>query len=997
MSRPALPEMCNSEAPPTRSEEIELLVGCGRASYGDAVLDGPEFPRSAMLHECCFSASVALLLSEAGEAYRCYRADLVDKPEWHKKVNAKMETPGLRLAQSQEWLDGTDNIIDTLVVKSALVGSLASARPPTMAGASKDGLDVLMAAFALSLAPAKPNGMRSFLLQTHGVDPDEGDVSKGVAALQGIVREGLGRWEEALSLSDYLCGDEPGLLDCRLVSKLWTVYNLTESGLAKLGSPFAEIAPLTFAYLERFSGRGSWEAVFGLGREVTPGGNLDVYILRTVCQKIYGLSPELLPVIQEALARSRRGEDEDVVRAMSRPALPEMCNSEAPPTRSEEIELLVGCGRASYGDAVLDGPEFPRSAMLPECSFSASVALLLSEAGEAYRCYRADLADKPEWHKKVNAKMETPGLRLAQSQEWLDGTDNIIDTLVVKSALVGSLASARPPTMAGASKDGLDVQMAAFALLMAPAKPNGMRSFLLQKHGVDPDEGDVSKGVAALQGIVREGLGRWEEALSLSDYLCGDEPGLLDCRLVSKLWTVYNLTESGLAKLGSPFAEIAPLTFAYLERFSGRGSWEAVFGLGREVTPGGNLDVYILRTVCQKIYGLSPELLPVIQEALAKAREKSSRNHQNGAELPCGSSVDDDGLAKGSNWEIAKGIPPILSALQSQRGKKEKVRGLIKRAGSISTSRPATTSSRLLRFTPSTLYFLILEKSWWFCCLLAMIMYGLPIVVVALISIPLRFDNDTEEAEIFYNGDPPPQVIMAFRFAAANVISMGYGTVFPTSNVGYLIATLSQLSGILINVFVFAAVLAKFQSPKADVVFSDKICLFTRDGVRHLCLRVGNLRCHTLYNPSLRLFVLKEQETSEGEDFVKIVELPVALPGTISGFYNITHRIDEESPLFSLSPEDMKNPDNVMAFQVIVTALDPVYQAEVCAKCSYNSASQLELSKRFADMMVLRDGRSTIDFAKFDELQDVMRSPSSSSLYSQRSYSSRKAQTTLCL
>ena len=176
----------------------------------------------------------------------------------------------------------------------------------------------------------------------------------------------------------------------------------------------------------------------------------------------------------------------------------------------------------------------------------------------------------------------------------------------------------------------------------------------------------------------------------------------------------------------------------------------------------------------------------------------------------------------------------------------------------------------------------------------------------------------------------------------------------------------------VINVFVFSAVLAKFQSPRADIIFSDKVCFFTRDGVRHLCLRLGNLRCHTLYNPSLRLFVLKEkvseaslartrgnsspdhllpsssplkQETSEGESFIQIKELDVEEPGTVSGFYNITHKIDEESPLFELRESQMRSRDQILALQVIFTALDPVYQAEVCAKHIYET-SQLAFGKR---------------------------------------------------
>ena len=75
----------------------------------------------------------------------------------------------------------------------------------------------------------------------------------------------------------------------------------------------------------------------------------------------------------------------------------------------------------------------------------------------------------------------------------------------------------------------------------------------------------------------------------------------------------------------------------------------------------------------------------------------------------------------------------------------------------------------MLRFNPATLYFLILEKEWWFCGLLAVAVYGLPVVLLSLLAIPLNFDNDTEEAEIFYNGGPPPHIILAFRFTAGNV------------------------------------------------------------------------------------------------------------------------------------------------------------------------------------------------------------------------------------
>ena len=119
------------------------------------------------------------------------------------------------------------------------------------------------------------------------------------------------------------------------------------------------------------------------------------------------------------------------------------------------------------------------------------------------------------------------------------------------------------------------------------------------------------------------------------------------------------------------------------------------------------------------------------------------------------------------------------------------------------------------------------------------------------------------------------------------------------------------------------------QSPKADVVFSQSCCIFTRDGTPHLCLRLGNLRCHTLFNPHIRLFLLRDHETAEGESFVRIQEIKVDLPGTVSGVYSVTHKIDEDSPLREAARVMASGgaiQEELLAIQCTFTALDPVYQ-----------------------------------------------------------------------
>ena len=222
-----------------------------------------------------------------------------------------------------------------------------------------------MVAFALCLVHSSPNNIRSFLLNKLGVDPDV-DMNRCKAALQAKALEILGRWETALGAGGgvqrpFLCGDRPGLLDCRLVTKLNLAYQLLESGLANLGAPFAEVAPLTFSYLGRFSKRDSWTKAFGPGREVGTGV-LDVVTVRTLSNKFMSMCPEVCDsVILPALAKARRLEQQ--WRPLPAQHLQtHMHSSEAPSKVSHKICLVTGYGRSSFGDTRLDG-DLPMSVL----------------------------------------------------------------------------------------------------------------------------------------------------------------------------------------------------------------------------------------------------------------------------------------------------------------------------------------------------------------------------------------------------------------------------------------------------------------------------------------------------------------------------------------------------------------------------------------------------------------------------------------------------------
>ena len=215
--------------------------------------------------------------------------------------------------------------------------------------------------------------------------------------------------------------------------------------------------------------------------------------------------------------------------------------------------------------------------------------------------------------------------------------------------------------------------------------------------------------------------------------------------------------------------------------------------------------------------------------------------------------------------------------------------------------------------------------------------------------------------------------------------------------------------GVLVNVFVFSAVMAKFQSPQADFVFSSICTVVKRDKVPTLLFRLGNLRCHTLYGPEIHLTLLRRHVTEEGEVFSRRLDLEVPQPSTLSGIYTIAHSIDSDSPLRPLLEngalekclgaddgaradswwsrnssdntsenysDDQKAKDFMKAAEngekillhVTVRALDNVYGGDVCASTTFGVGT-IHFGRFFEDMLEVVQGRPSIHWNKMNCLK----------------------------
>ena len=307
----------------------------------------------------------------------------------------------------------------------------------------------------------------------------------------------------------------------------------------------------------------------------------------------------------------------------------------------------------------------------------------------------------------------------------------------------------------------------------------------------------------------------------------------------------------------------------------------------------------------------------------------------------------------------------------------------LERRPTASKSRTVAKGSRVSSVSSGYLYFLVLERSWWFCLVLALTLYTISILVCSLLAATAQLENTQEamELEASDTDQVAPPWEQCLRFAAAHVITMSGGSVVPLTSWGHVLSWLQQVLGLLVNVFVFSVVLAKFQAPQSDLVWTEGACVAERDGVPHLLLRVGNLRCHTLYSPNIKITLLRRHVTREGESFFRRFELQVDQPATMSGVHTVAHAITGDSPLVPLlesgtlrtsmgadegdGGSTQRKSAERLSIHAVVQAFDNVYGGDLSATSTYARGS-VRFNARFEDMISSVDGRMKIEWGHFN-------------------------------
>ena len=188
------------------------------------------------------------------------------------------------------------------------------------------------------------------------------------------------------------------------------------------------------------------------------------------------------------------------------------------------------------------------------------------------------------------------------------------------------------------------------------------------------------------------------------------------------------------------------------------------------------------------------------------------------------------------------------------------------------------------------------------------------------------------EFEGFRNDAGGMRYLESFFFSVQTFGTIGYGKMVPIGVLANFIVTVECFFGLFMIALATGLIFARFSRPSAKIVFSDSGVTRKFDGVPCLMFRMANSRQNYITDAKVRV-TLALQDLKTGYRNFTDLNLERESTPLFSLSWTIAHDIDEGSPLYRLSREEL----NQRSAEIIVSfsGIDTTLSQHLYAKHSY--------------------------------------------------------------
>jgi inward rectifier potassium channel len=211
----------------------------------------------------------------------------------------------------------------------------------------------------------------------------------------------------------------------------------------------------------------------------------------------------------------------------------------------------------------------------------------------------------------------------------------------------------------------------------------------------------------------------------------------------------------------------------------------------------------------------------------------------------------------------------------------------------------------------------------------------------------------------------PDRFLDLLYFSMETLATVGYGDMHPQTDYGHLVATVEIFTGMSFLAVMTGLVFARFSRPRARFVFAQHPVVTLHEGQPTLMIRVANARLNIVSGAIARLWLIRTEQSAEGQHFRRYHELELQRNENpvFALSWTIFHVVDERSPLYGLSADDLAGTDVTLV--LTVSGLDDSSAQQLNARQSY-SQEKIRWDHRYVDILTnSTDGRLLVDYDKF--------------------------------
>jgi len=218
----------------------------------------------------------------------------------------------------------------------------------------------------------------------------------------------------------------------------------------------------------------------------------------------------------------------------------------------------------------------------------------------------------------------------------------------------------------------------------------------------------------------------------------------------------------------------------------------------------------------------------------------------------------------------------------------------------------------------------------------------------------------------------PAQYLEDFFFSVQTFATIGYGAMHPLGLAANVLMTLESLVGLLGFALATGILFARFSKPTARILFSEQAIIAPYREFTAFELRVANMRRNEMIQVEAQVLLTRFRLDGSGNrEFLplklerdRVVFFPLA--------WTIVHPIDEASPLYGATPEDLEAWD--AEFLVLFSGIDEIFSQRVHTRSSYKP-DEIVWGARFTNLFNPPKPDGVLSIA-IRHLHNVERTPS---------------------